>query len=57
MYKAPDQESIGDGFLEENNAWVEWVTIPLLQNYESVGEYKDAAVELFMPIERDFACP
>jgi hypothetical protein len=57
MYKAPDQESIGDGFLEENNAWVEWVTVPLLQNYESVGEYKDAAVELFMPTERDFACP
>lgn len=57
MFKTADEESIGDGFLEENNAWVKWVTIPLLQSYESVGEYKDAAVELFMPIERDFACP
>ena len=57
LYKELDDASIGDSFVEENNAWVKWVTNPLLQHYESVGEYKDAAVELFMPIERNFVCP
>ncbi len=57
FYKEPDLESIGDGLIEENNAWVTWVTTPLLEYYESVGEFKDVAVELFMPIERDFDCP
>jgi hypothetical protein len=56
FYKEPDLESMGDSLIEENNAWVTWVTIPLLHYYESVGEFKDVAVELFMPIERDFDC-
>jgi hypothetical protein len=57
LYKDTEGETIGDSLNEENNAWVDWVTVPLLQHYESVGEYRDAAVELFMPIERDFDCP
>ena len=57
QFKKADLESIGDGLIEENNAWVTWVTTPLLDHYESVGEFKDVAVELFMPIERDFDCP
>lgn len=57
LYKDESLETIGDSLVEENNAWVRWVTTPLLANYESVGDYKDAAVELFMPIERDFVCP
>jgi hypothetical protein len=57
LYKELDQESIGDSLVEENNAWVHWVSVPLLTYYESVGNYKDAAVELFMPIERNFDCP
>ena len=57
QFKEADLESIGDGLIEENNAWVTWVTTPLLDHYESVGEFKDVAVELFMPIERDFDCP
>ena len=56
-YKEADLASLGDSLIEENNAWVTWVTIPLLHSYESVGEFKDVAVELFMPIERDFDCP
>ena len=56
-YKEADLASLGDSLIEENNAWVTWVTIPLLQSYESAGEFKDVAVELFMPIERDFDCP
>ncbi len=57
LYKDLDQESVGDSLVEENNAWVRWVSTPLLQYYESVGNFKDAAVELFMPIERSFDCP
>lgn len=57
LYKESDVESIGDSLIEENNAWVAWVTIPLLQYYESVGEFKDAAIELFMPIGRTYDCP
>lgn len=57
LYKEPDIESIGDSLNEENNAWVTWVTTPLLQSYESVGDFKDAAIELFMPIDRDYDCP
>jgi hypothetical protein len=56
-YKEADLASLGDSLIEENNAWVSWVTIPLLRYYESVGEFKDVAVELFMAIERDFDCP
>jgi len=56
-YKETDLESLGDSLIEENNAWVAWVTTLLLQYYESVGEFKDVAVELFMPIERNFDCP
>jgi len=57
LYKDLDQESVGDSLVEENNAWVRWVSTPLLQYYESVGNFKDAAVELFLPIERNFDCP
>jgi hypothetical protein len=57
LYKEPDIESIGDSLNEENNAWVHWVTTPLLQSYESVGDFKDAAIELFVPIDRDYDCP
>ncbi len=57
LYKENDVDSIGDSLIEENNAWVNWVSIPLLGNYESVADYKDAAIELFMPIERSFDCP
>lgn len=56
-FKELDQESIGDSLVEENNAWTRWVSIPLLSYYQSVGNYKDAAIELFMPIERNFDCP
>ena len=57
FYKEADLESIGDSLIEENNAWVAWVTTPLLDYYESAGAFKDVSVELFMPIERNFDCP
>jgi hypothetical protein len=57
LYKEADVHTIGDSLIEENNAWVRWVTTPLLQHYESVADYKDVAVEMFMPIGRDFDCP
>lgn len=42
---------------EENNAWIKWVTIPLLREYESVAVYKSDRVELFMPKGRTYQCP
>jgi hypothetical protein len=57
LYKENEVDSIGDSLIEENNAWVKWVSIPLLARYESVADYKDAAIELFMPLERSFDCP
>jgi hypothetical protein len=56
-FKELDQESVGDSLVEESNAWTRWVSIPLLSYYESVANYKDAAIELFMPIGRNFDCP
>jgi hypothetical protein len=57
LFKEPDVDSIGDSLNEENNAWVTWVTIPLLKYYESIADFKDTAVELFMPINRNYECP
>jgi hypothetical protein len=56
LYKEADEDSFGDGLVEENNAWVKWVTIPLFRHYESVANFRDTAVELFVPIQRDFDC-
>jgi hypothetical protein len=36
-------------FAEENNAWVEWVTTPLLCYYESFDRLKRVDVELLVP--------
>jgi hypothetical protein len=56
-YKEDGLDTIGDSLIEENNAWVTWVSIPLLDHYETVAEFKDAAIELYMPIGRTFDCP
>ncbi len=47
---------MGDSLVEENNAWVEWVTLPLLKYYESAADRKDLSLEIFVPIDRDFDC-
>jgi hypothetical protein len=36
-------------FAEENNAWVKWVTTPLLCYYESFDRLKRVDVELLVP--------
>lgn len=36
-------------FGEENNAWVEWVSIPVLCYYEEVQYYKGVNVQLLVP--------
>jgi hypothetical protein len=41
----------------ENNAWTNWVTKPLLMEYESVYLNNEVKIELFMPIGRDYQCP
>jgi hypothetical protein len=51
------EKEVGESLAEENNAWVRWVTEPLLNEYESVNKYREVAIELFMPIDRDYQCP
>lgn len=46
-----------DDFAEENNAWMDWVAIPLFEHQEVVEDFRLVGVQLFMPRERDFACP
>ncbi|NOH10473.1 MAG: hypothetical protein HND51_02385 [Chloroflexi bacterium] len=47
-----------DGKLDvENNAWVQWVTVPLVEHYESIQNYKQVGVEMFAPIGRSYDCP
>ncbi len=47
----------GASLADENNAWVTWVSEPLLRYYESAIDSKQVRIELFLPIERDFECP
>ena len=55
-FKYLDEDRVGDSLVEENNAWVQWVTTPLLENYESIVNRRGPSIELFIPIERDFDC-
>ena len=36
-------------FGEENNAWVEWVSIPVLCYYQEIQTYKEVNVMLLIP--------
>lgn len=51
-----NDDRLGDSLVEENNAWVNWVTTPLLDYYESVDNPRELSIEMFVPIERDFDC-
>jgi hypothetical protein len=51
------KKNVTRALAEENNAWVKWVTIPLLREYESVAVYQSDRVELFMPKGRTYKCP
>jgi hypothetical protein len=55
-YKYSDADQLGDSLIEENNAWVRWVTTPLLEYYESAANRRDVSIHLFLPIDRDFDC-
>jgi hypothetical protein len=55
-FKILEEDRLGDSLVEENNAWVEWVTTPLLDYYESIAKRRDAGIEIFLPIDRDFDC-
>jgi hypothetical protein len=43
-------------FSEENNAWVKWVTTPLLCYYESMDRLKRVDVELLVPRQDISGC-
>ena len=55
-YKVLEEDRLGDNLIEENNAWVKWVTTPLLEYYESTWNRRGIGIELFVPIDRDFDC-
>lgn len=38
-------------FAEENTPWVKWVSIPILDTYESIYKNKDYQIQLFVPKE------
>jgi hypothetical protein len=43
-----DQDE-GNFFGEENDAWVKWVSEPILENYTSIKEYDGEKIEIFIP--------
>jgi hypothetical protein len=43
-------------FGEENNAWVTWVTKPLLCYYQEISTLKDVGVQLLIPKENPENC-
>lgn len=47
----------GDGVIEENNAWLFWVTRPLQAHYQTVEDFDAIGVQLLMPYERSYDCP
>ena len=44
-------------FGEENDAWVKWVSKPILCYYEPIATFKRVRVELLMPRENPVDCP
>ncbi|MBL8080146.1 MAG: hypothetical protein JNM55_19410 [Anaerolineales bacterium] len=53
--RTPVQDSSFE-FGEENNAWVKWVSTPVLCYYEAKIKLKEVGVELFVPKERLIDC-
>jgi hypothetical protein len=51
------QDFSGEDFSNENNLWYQWVTEPLLEEYEMVDHFKKNHIELYMPINRTYSCP
>lgn len=41
------------GFNSENNAWVTWVSVPILCYYKPVATYSDIGVQLLVPKEKN----
>jgi hypothetical protein len=53
--RTPAQDSSFQ-FGEENNAWVKWVSIPLLCYYEELDTLKTVKVQLLTPMENPQGC-
>ena len=52
-----DPEEKGRGFGEENDAWVEWVSRPVLCYYKPVAFFREVRVQLLAPREQPKNCP
>jgi hypothetical protein len=51
------EQGIEDSFGEENNAWVRWVSGPVLCYYKPVVTLKEVRVQLLVPRESPKNCP
>ena len=45
------------GLSFENNAWVKWVSEPILQRYNEVEVFKSIGLGLYMPKNSSYQCP
>jgi len=52
-----DPEEKGSGFGEENDAWVQWVSKPVLCYYKPVAFFREVRVQLLAPREQPKDCP
>ncbi len=52
-----DPEEKGSGFGEENDAWVKWVSRPVLCYYKPVAFFREVHVQLLAPREQPKNCP
>jgi hypothetical protein len=46
----------GESWAEENNVWVDAVSVPILCNYKRVATYPELSIQLFVPRETQFDC-
>ena len=49
-------DDVSDAFNEENNAWVKWVSIPVLCYYTPIKTYRAVRVQLLVPRKGDRGC-
>ncbi len=46
----------GDSWAEENNVWVEAVSVPILCNYRRVAAFPEFSVQIYVPRETQVDC-
>ena len=52
-----NRQGTSDGFQDENNAWVQWVSEPLLCYYSPIATLPEVRVQLLVPKQEPSECP